>query len=244
MSAPVTLGAIVAGIQQRANIENFTGFISAAEVRGYANEELAELWDLLMSARAQEHMRRSSTITTVSGTSAYSIPTDMEQLISVDYQYAAGQYQAIRPYMESERNMFRFFPAAAGWYYGQPVYYRIQGATNLQGVSITQKQINFIPTPQAAYTVILNYYPVFVPFATDGTADAQFFEGVNGWEGYAIWGAAATCKAKLKEDPSFCLGKKGEYRARIEELAAQNDAGQAERIQDVATYDYGWWGHW
>lgn len=246
MSAPVSLGAMVSAVTSRSNLENQIvagGFILPSEVRSYLNEALAELWDLLMAARAQEHMRKSQTITTVQGTSAYSIPSDMEQLISVDWQYATGQFQAIRSYMEVERNMFKFFPASAGWYYGQPVFYRILGSAQMAGSSVALKTINFIPTPQAAYQVTLNYYPNFTPFLTDGSQDSYQFEGVNGWEGFAIWKVVAMCKAKLKEDYSFALGQVQAFLDRIRELADSNDAGQAERIQDVENYDYQW-GTW
>ena len=144
------------------------------------------------------------------------------QLATLPRQVLGGGSNIVltaRPYMEAERNRFRWYP---GWFYNQPVYYRLQG-----------NSIGFIPVPSGAFTVTLNYYPTFTKFATNGTQDASTFDGVNGWEEYAVWKAAADCIAKEENDPAYALGKVAELRARIEGLAALRDAGNAERVHDV-----------
>lgn len=246
MSAPISLGSMVTSVLRRANIEQQVvvgGFIQPAELREYLNEELAELWDLLMAARAQEHMRKSFSFSTVSGTSDYPLPADLEELLSVDLQEtASGRKRSLKPYMEGERNLFSL-QGATGFGAWHLTRYRTLGSPQMAGSSVTVRSINFQPIPNAAYVCTLNYYPTFPLFATDGSADNSVFEGVNGWEGFSIWGAVATCKAKLKEDGSFALGKKEQFRQRILELASENDAGAAERIQDTECRDDGF-GHW
>lgn len=243
MSAPVSLGSMIASVQRRANIENQTGFITLPELREYLNEALAELWDLLIAARGQEHMRKTQQITTVAGQSSYPLAADFYELLSLDVQLAPGSRLDARSYSESERNMFQNYPTWPGWLLGFPVFYRIQGSPQHAGANVIEKAINFIPFPQSSlFPVLVNYYPTFPPFATDGTQDSFVYNGVNGWEAFAIWSAVATCKGKLKEDASLAAAKVGELRARIKALASDNDAGSAERIKEVSDSSRSpWW---
>jgi hypothetical protein len=252
MAAPVTFGSMVTSVLRRANIENQVvvgGFISPAEVREYILEGLVETWEKLVKARAQEHMRKSYTFPAIANQSAYPIPADMFELISVDINISPvgvggpnPQFLNAKPYGEKQRNMFRFYPGLVGWYWGTPVFYRIQGSPQHAGPASIVKNINFIPTPQAAYPINLNYYPNFVPFATDGLQDSYVFDGVSGWEGFAIWNAVAICKAKLKEDGSFAQMQAAKFEERISELASQNDAGASEVVADTEAENDGWYG--
>ena len=141
MSSPVSFGAMVTSVTQRANLENqiFTGgFISPVEVRGYLNEGLTELWEKLVAARGQEHMRKTQAIVTTPGTSAYPMASDCFEVLSVDINLSPGnlvnpQLFSAVPYMESERNWFNFFPGLTGWYWGSPVFYRILGVDPARG---------------------------------------------------------------------------------------------------------------
>lgn len=243
MSTAIPLTSMIASVQRRTNIEFQTQFITLPEVREYLNEALAELWDLLIAARAQEHSRKTYQITTIAGVSAYSLPPDFYQLISLDVQLAPGQRLDARSYAESERNMFQNYPTWPGWLLGFPVFYRILGSTQHTGANVVEKQVNFIPFPQnSLFPVLVNYYPVFPPFAVDGSQDSFVFNGVNGWENFAIWRAVETCKGKLKEDASLSQKKIAEYREKIQALASDNDAGCAERIRDVQEADRSpWW---
>jgi hypothetical protein len=253
MSAPVTLGGMLTSIQRRANIENQTGFVTVPELREYVNEYAAELWDLLIEARSQEHARKAWRFNCSNAVSAYPLAPDFYQLVSVDIEIAPNQPIALRPYMEEERNAFRQFPYWNALLLSLPSYYRILGARTMGGtgvVAVDEKNINLIPTPQAAYPVTVNYYPTFPPFNTAGLTvgagidDASIFNGVNGWENYIIWGAVRNCKHKLKEDPDLAERRFAELKERIVALASQNDAGTPDRVHDTQTdYDTGWWFH-
>lgn len=257
MSAPVSLASMITSVQQRANIEKQTGFITIPEIRSHINEYCSELWDLLVQARAQEHKRKTQVVTTASGQQDYPLQSDFYQLNSVDLVVAGQlgqtnqQTLTLKPFMESERNMFRLYPSLAGWYLTLPCFYRILGTPVSGGANVnavTEKVIRLIATPQSTYVVGVNYYPVFVPFATAGATigsgadDNAFFDGINGWESFVVWGAVSNCKAKLKEDFSYAVMKVGELKQRIQSLADQNDAGNAERVHDVAAdYNTPWW---
>lgn len=252
MASPVQFGSMVTSVLRRANIENQVvvgGFIQPAEVREYLNECLTELWEKLVKARAQEHVRKETSFAAIANQADYPLPADMFQLISVDINISPvgvptinPQFLNAKPIGEKQRNMFRFYPGLVGWYWGTPVYYRTIGSTQLAGATSLVRRIRFYPLPQAAYPIGLNYYPNFIPFATDGSQDTYTFDGVSGWEGYAIWQTVCICKAKLKEDMAFAMAQVARFEARIDELASQNDAGESEVIADTEAENDGWYG--
>lgn len=226
MSLAVTLANMRTEVRRRANIEN-SGFISDAEINALLNEGLNEVYDLLVAARAQEYRRSTQALTTVAGTSSYALAADFYQLVSVDINYGAGMTGSARPYAEYERNMFKWLP---GWQINSPVLYRLQGSN-----------INFVPTPSAAYSINVNYYPAYVTLAND----SDTFDGVSGWEAYGIWFAVAACQSKHKTmDPTFALGRVAQLRDRIAGLAAERDAGTAERVHDTTDVDEIYVGRW
>lgn len=217
MASSVTLTSLIQSVRRRANIENQTAFIPDTEITEYLNAGLAALYDLLVQAGAQPWYRNSSTITTNGSSTSYPLPADFYEMQSVDVQLGQGGIPTItaRPYMEYERNRYKYYP---GWLYGTPVYYRLQG-----------QNINFIPAPNASFNVILNYYPIFTKLVSGGDT----FDGVNGWEEYAIWKATADCKAKLEEDPSYALSMMEKLERKIQSMSEQRDTGAAERMTET-----------
>jgi hypothetical protein len=234
---------MLTSIQRRANIENFVlasgSMIQLPELREYVNEVSQELYDMLVAARAQEYFRKAYSFQTSPNVGEYILPRDLYQLLSVDLFIAPNQVLSARPYMEAERNRFRWYP---GWYYNQPVFYRLLGSPVTKAAVLQPRRINFIPQPAAVNTIVLNYYPVFTPFATDGTEDNFVFDGINGWESYIIWKVAAICLEKMEQSSEFAMTRAEEVRLRVLELASDNDAGNAERIHDVAAdaEPFGW----
>lgn len=236
MPAPVSLGSMLTAIQQRANIENLVAaagtFISLPELRGYVNELGSELYDELVQNAHPEWFRKTAIFTTTGNQGAYPLPADIYLLLSVDVFLAPNMVISARPYMESERNMFRWYP---GWFYNTPVYFRLLGVPASTGANIQPPMISFIPAPASTYQVGVNYYPPFRTFATDGSEDANIMDGMNGWEGYVIWGATAICLEKLKQNSDYAMNRMAQYKARIESLAADRHAGDAERVHDVSS---------
>lgn len=242
MSLPKTLSTMLTDVIQRANLENFVAesgtFISKPELRGYLNETIAELYDMLVEARGQEYYRKEYTFQTINNQPSYALPPDFYELISVDIFLAPNIVLTAHPYMESERNRFRWYP---GWFYNMPVYYRLLGSQSATGAALMPARINFIPAPSAVYSITLNYIAAFRPFLTDGTEDLYIFDGINGWEGFATWNVAAICLEKMQKDSSYARARAEEFKRRIQGLAADRDAGSPERPHDVSS-DYSPWG--
>lgn len=218
MAAAVSLTSMIQSVRRRANIENQTSFITDQEITEYLNAGLASLYDLLVQAGGQPWFRSSYTFATTGNTATYPLPADFYELVSVDVQLGSvGGIPTIsaKPYMEYERNRYKYMP---GWLYGTPVYYRLQG-----------QNISFIPVPNSAFSVTLNYYPTFTKLTSGNDA----FDGVNGWEEYAIWKAVADCRGKGDEDPSYALGKAAELERKIQSMSEQRDIGQPERMTET-----------
>lgn len=238
MPAPVSLGYMVTQIIRRANVENFVAasgtLISLPEIRGYINEVGSELYDMLVAARGQEAYRKAYTFQTIANVGEYSLPADFYQLISTDFYIAPNQVMSGRPYMEGERNRFRWYP---GWFYNMPVYYRLLGNPTNKAAALQPQRINFIPQPPSTNTIVLWYLPIFKAWNEDGSEDNLVFDGVNGWEAYIIWTVAAICLEKLEQNSDFALGRAAALKDRITNLAADRDAGSAERVHDVTQDD-------
>lgn len=222
MARAVTLTSLILSVRRRANIENQTAFFPDAEITEYLNAGLSALYDLLVQAGAQPWYRNSYSIATTGNQTSYDLPADFYELQSVDIQLGVGGIPTItaKPYMEWERNRYKYYP---GWMQGTPVYYRLQA-----------NKINFLPTPNSAFNVVLNYYPIFTPLV----AGSDTFDGVNGWEEFAIWKATADCKAKLEEDPSFAMASMSTLERKIQSMSEQRDTGYSECMTE--TDETGW----
>jgi hypothetical protein len=132
--------------------------------------------------------------------------------------------------MEHERNKFRWYP---GWVWWLPVYFRILGSPSTTGAALQPSTINFIPAPQLQATFTWNYIPAFTPFATDTSQLGYVIDGVNGWEGFAVWHAVAMALEKLEQDSSYAQSRVEAFRTRIETMASERHSGDPERIHDV-----------
>lgn len=240
MPGAVPFSQMIASVQVRTNTDFQLGNVTLPIIREHLNYGIADLYDRLIAARGQDRWRKTFAITSQSNQSAYPIAADTYEIVSVDAALGANIVISARPYQEEERNRFRFYP---GWFYNQPIYYRLIGQSTGPGeaASIPAPQINFIPTPQGPFSITVNYYPVFTPFALSGSTDSSFFEGINGWEEYAIWSAVAAIKDRIEEDPSFAVSRMMDIREKIQALAPQFDTGTAERMHDTeAEWDV-WW---
>jgi hypothetical protein len=177
MASTVTLGAMRNAARQRANQETLDqaqALVTDVELNGIINNGARHVYRLLVRARSGFYRKDPpQAIATVSGTSAYALASDFLEIISVDWQFSATEVEAIYPYEEPERNRFKRAP---GWIRTYPTSYQLQG-----------NKINFVPTPTAVYAVSVNYVPTY----SDLVNDADTFDGIEGYEEYAICKAAA-----------------------------------------------------
>jgi hypothetical protein len=225
----VTLLQLRTRSQQRADLENATLFIPPSEWNDMVNESYAEYYDIVRAAFGSNYYRKSANITTSATVASYDLPADFLTLISVDVTLGQNIFLTARPFMEPERNIYKFFPM--GWFFGQPIYYQ------LQGVVAGKEQVLFIPTPQGGFTVTVNY----VPTPTLLVGDTDTLNGVNGWDEFVTLRTAIKALVKDGDTETIMTLKSdlAECRARIEALAPQRD-NQGERVVDVTSYRDEW----
>ena len=80
----VSLSDLRTLVRQRAAQEN-SQFVTDEELRQYINRGYSGLYDLLVTnANSEDYFLNSSTVTLVSGTQTYDLPTDFYKLKGVD----------------------------------------------------------------------------------------------------------------------------------------------------------------
>lgn len=220
MARTVRLDALRAQVRRRADQESGgqsnQQLCSEPELNDYINAAWCELYEMLIGW-GQEYFLLSSSITTVSGTSDYDLPSDFFKLRGVDVTLSSDETFSAHPYMFEERNSYRL---GGSWQPGWPVWYRLKGDS-----------IGFIPIPTGVYTATLWYYPVPATLVSDGNT----LDGVNGWDDFVVVTAAA--KAAAKEESDGLVAQLTRERMaliqRIQSSAPSRDAGAPERVQDV-----------
>lgn len=210
-------------VRQRTNQENST-FVTDSELTEYLNQSLADLWTRLIQCQGQP-LYRSSTSYSVPGLFGpiQALPADffaVQEIIAT----IGGVTGNLTPFMAGERG---YLKNATVWTPLAGVQYRIQA-----------NNIEFLPVSQA-FAATLYYSPTQPRLAAGGDT----FDGFGGWEMAAIYDTCATVMAKEESDPGFFLAQRDRLYAQIEMLAAQRDASNPERVQDVVASDpFGWFG--
>lgn len=220
MARAVSLQSMREAARQRANMEN-SQFVTDVELNAYLNAGLTELYDLLVGARGQDYYFNSVTIPLVSNQTDYVITNyapDFYDLLGIDL-FVNGRFITLGRFEFAERNRFQN-PTILSL--GAPMVYNIIG-----------NKIRFLPPPSGQYQVTLNYIPA--PPTLVNNADT--FDGVAGWEEYAISHAVMLMLTKQESDPSVAVMMKQSLKQRIEAMAAARNQAQPARISDQTIVD-------
>jgi hypothetical protein len=188
-------------------------FVTDSELNEYLNQSIAELYDRLIGSRGQEYYAKEQIITT-SGAEGYALPADHYETLYVELDYGGtrtrlGSYS----FHERARLIGTSTPNA-----GVPIAFRI-----------IQNNLTLLPVPTAGFTVRHWYVPASVRLVLD--ADA--FDGIDGWEEYAIWRAVAYVQQKEQLDAGFSLAFVTSIGQRIDRLAPFRATQNTERVTDV-----------
>ena len=212
----VTLLSLRTQARQRADQVNST-FIADAELTGYVNNSLAELYDLLVSRYEGYYILPPVTFTIASGAYTYTLPSDFYKLKGLDRNLSGDEWYSIQAFNFQERNQL-----------ARPITRTILGSSDL-AYRILGSKIYFVPTALAPWTYRIWYIPQYTPLVADGdTADC-----VNGWEEYIVLDAAIKMMIKEESDVSALFMLKQALIERIEAMADNQDIGRPERISDV-----------
>ena len=218
MAAPQTLDDMRTRVRELANMETqaASGFVTDDELRRRLNEALKGLYDMLIDAWGQEYYVRDTTITLVSGQNDYNLPADFYKGASVTASNNGYHYQLRTWEMQELASMQTLSAHTSGAIY--QLRYRFKG-----------RDISIYPTPTQAFSVKVWY----IPAMTELVLGTDTFDGVNGWEQWAVLTAAIDVLNKEESDTSALMVERSMVEARIRKLAGSQDAGRAARITDV-----------
>ena len=144
MTDYVALTTIRTLAQQRADQQN-SNFVNDTEWLRYINRGYAELYDLIVTAaNSEDYFLNSSTISLVSGTKSYDLPSDFYKMRGVDLSVGSDSIP-LRRYNFSQRDVGSRYSVARGMRYhlqGSSLYLHPTPSTN---DSIT---IWYVPRPK------------------------------------------------------------------------------------------------
>lgn len=220
--ATVTLLELRTRARQRADMEA-TGFIQDSELNTYINASYAELYDLLVSKYGSDYfVAPAHTFSTTANTETYALPTDFYKLLGVDCKINSSNWQTLRRFEFSERNL----PQTWDIYSTEFLRYRVFGSNLL-----------FSPIPTSA----LQMRAWYIPLPETLVLDADSFSGVNGYEEYVVIDAAIKMLTKEESDTSSLMFEKQAMKKRIEDMADSRDVGSPATISDtngIIGYNY------
>ncbi len=240
-----SLYAIRLAAQQTADRVN-SNFVTTPEWNSFIQLAQYELYDLLISVYEDYYIATPIQFTTNGSTYVYPLPngrTDyssgldpnvtiedapaMYKLMGVDLalQTASNAYVTINKFNFIDRNRF-VYPNTASTIYGVfNMQYRVMG-----------ENIQFIPTPSGNQSIRLWYIPRLTELLKDTDMTTT---SISGWVRYVIVRAAKYALDKEESDTSKLDAELLFLKDRIEESAANRDAGQPDTISNTRTSN-GW----
>ena len=189
-------------------------FVSDSELNEYINQSLAELYDRLVNAHGQEFYVKQDVVTTVQNQETYTLPADHYETVYVELDDGSTRFR-LPSYSMHERARIIGTNVNNP---GRPIAFRLQ-----------QGSLSLLPPPTGGFTIRHWYVPACVRL----TSDSDSFDGVDGWEEYAIWRAVAYAQQKEQLDASFALGMVAQMAQRIDRIAPFRAANNTERVVDV-----------
>jgi hypothetical protein len=239
------LSQIRLAAQQRADRVN-SNFVTLPEWRNYINQSMFELYDLLITVYEDYYIAPPIQFVADGSTFLYPLPNGSNtflnalnpaqtitprpfyKLVGVDLALnnATNAFVTVNKFNFSDRNRF-VYPNTASTIYGVfNLQYRLMG-----------NNIEFIPTPSGNQAIRLWYIPRLTELLQDtDTTDT----GISGWIEYVIVKAAYYALTKEESDTTSLVMQLAHLQKRIEESAANRDAGMPDTISDIRRGGRGW----
>lgn len=242
----MTLGQIRLQAQQRADRVN-SQFVTKPEWNTYINLAMYELYDLLTAVYEDYFIATPVQFNSDGSTYMYDLPDGNTDFINglnpnatitdapafyklkgvdLSLQNATNAYVTVNKFNFIDRNNF-VYPNTASTQYGVfNMRYRLMG-----------NKIEFIPTPSAGQSIRLWYIPRLTELLKDTDSSSM---SISGWIEYVIVRAAKYALDKEESDTTKLDQQIIFLKQRIEESAANRDAGQPDTISN--TRSNGGWG--
>jgi hypothetical protein len=223
----MTLAQIRDQVRQRADMV-VSQFVTDAELNGWINSSVAELYDLLVQKFGNDYFVELFSFSTANDVDRYDLPADFYKLLGVDLLLTPGDADqgaiTLRPFTFAERNRYSAANAQT-WL----------GITNLR-YRLSGSKIWFTPTPSGAQAIRLWY----VPRVAELVNDSDVADGVSGWLEYVVVDVATKALQKEESDVSVFLAQKAALIQRIDAAAENRDAGSPATVADVYLTSGAW----
>lgn len=106
MARTVTRSVLRSRARQLANVENDPSVLDA-DINEWLNLHLTDVYDLLVAAGPPDYYAASTTVTTVSGTIEYALPSDFLSIVNVYANESSDIRRSIDPIGDRERHAFK-----------------------------------------------------------------------------------------------------------------------------------------
>ena len=251
----VTYQELLTRAREEANMEGEDTFMPDARVLKMVGEACAKAYDLVINCWGQDYYRRTAELNVTSGQYLYPLPADFYKLLVLHANCSAvmgtpssvwappsSPSLGVTGWMQLESFMPSELTALLGARSATPgmAYYRLAGNPEDLDTPVGQ-QIELRPTPNAVWTLRMDYIPVYRQ-TPDDDATLAVFDGINGWDDWVSLHVARKLLRKEESSVSDIDAEIAEARARIQDSAPTRDAGRSERWTDVQGSGYGYGG--
>lgn len=226
MPATVAFSAMMTRVRELADMQTSNeaqAFVTDAELKRALNRNLKQLYQKLIIARGDDYYANRVTFSLTAGQAEYAltlyVAADFMQLLGVDIsdgtrvipvpKFILKEWADLK-YLENlntnDLGMFR---------------YRLKG-----------QFMEVRPMPRTGnYTLTVHYLPAFTELVNAGDT----FDGVNGWEDWACYGAAIDLlnKEESFEQAAALQAMRATIDGQIDALAGARDAGRPEFVGDI-----------
>jgi len=187
------------------------------DLNEYINRGYAALYRKLTVIVPDQRFLSSNAISTVVGTTAYSLPADFDHLISADV-LANGHLTWLTAYEMHERPVLADSSNVGT---GIPMTYRLRGSN-----------VELLPSPSGVYTVTLWYVPAVTQFTAG--QDSSTLDTIVRLDDYVISYAVLQVAVRDKNWAlvSECRTAMGELDPELEAIARSRDKNSPARIVD------------
>jgi hypothetical protein len=241
VSRVVTLTTLQSRVKQRANVEfgSNNALFTTAELTDNINEGLARLYGFIIGVADQPYYLSNVAFNTSGNVDTYIIGPGQVINISdffkgkgLDISYGQQLITSCRPFTWVERNRYKWIP---GRVYNQPTFYQFIGKASGAVANAANDALKIIPMPSGSFACTLWYYPVLAPLVNPGDE----FDGINGFEEYAVLDAAIKLLTKQErfDHAQMLMGEREQEKARILASIPTHDAENPQRVQDVMLND-------
>lgn len=193
-------------------------FITDAELDRIINRHLKSLYQKLITLRGDDYYATQTTFPSVANQATYAVPNNFFQLLKLIVSDGTRYWTVPRYNLEQWADL-RYLQNVSS------------SDLTLLRYRLTGANIEVRPAPKTAgYTFTLFYLPAFAPLVNAGDT----FDGVNGWEDWACYGAAIDMliKEESMEQAAALQAQRQTLDQQIDALAGNRDAGRPEVVGD------------